>query len=184
MIEGEVEDGKRYTEADFNRTIEIREREQYRVRTFMDMIDQREKTIVFCATQEHALMVRDIINQMSTSTNPNHVLAMMEQAMDHDGFSFVQILSECVEFYPGAFDNANPRKGGAFVEVPKEHDVTDEYASYRLAEDLTPGKFGVIYKTTRPTKNANEAQIIADHQAKTAGLEPWQILKKNFDRMK
>ncbi|WP_414902590.1 EcoAI/FtnUII family type I restriction enzme subunit R [Sphingomonas flavalba] len=72
VIEGQVEDGKRYTEGDFNRTIEIREREAYRVRTFMDMIDQREKTIVFCATQEHAGIVRDLINQVKTSTNPNY----------------------------------------------------------------------------------------------------------------
>jgi type I restriction enzyme R subunit len=72
VIEGEVEDGKRYTEGEFNRIIQIREREAYRVRTFMDMIDQREKTIVFCATQEHAGIVRDLINQVKTSTNPNY----------------------------------------------------------------------------------------------------------------
>lgn len=72
VIEGAVEDGKRYTEGDFNRTIEIREREAYRVRTFMDMIDQREKTIVFCATQEHAGIVRDLINQVKASTNPHY----------------------------------------------------------------------------------------------------------------
>lgn len=72
VIEGAVEDGKRYTERDFNRTIEIREREAYRVRTFMGMIDQREKTLVFCATQEHAGIVRDLINQVKTSTNPNY----------------------------------------------------------------------------------------------------------------
>ena len=62
----------------------------------------------------------------TTSTNPNHVLAMMEAAMDHDGFSFIECLSECVEFYEGAFDAANPRKGGVFNEVPKDHDVSDE----------------------------------------------------------
>ena len=28
------------------------------------MIDQREKTLVFCATQDHALAVRDLINQI------------------------------------------------------------------------------------------------------------------------
>jgi type I restriction enzyme, R subunit len=72
VIEGDVETDKRYTEGDFNRTIEIREREAYRVKTFMDMIDQREKTLVFCATQEHAGMVRDLINQVKTSTNPNY----------------------------------------------------------------------------------------------------------------
>lgn len=43
VVEGEIEAGKRYEEKDFNRIIEIREREQYRVKMFMDMIDQKEK---------------------------------------------------------------------------------------------------------------------------------------------
>jgi len=72
VIEGEVEQGRRYTEDDFNRVIEIRERERYRVKVFMEQIDQREKTLVFCATQVHALAVRDLINQMKTSSNPHY----------------------------------------------------------------------------------------------------------------
>jgi type I restriction enzyme R subunit len=72
VVSGEVEEGKRYTEGDFNRKIVIGEREAYRVRTFMDMIDQREKTLVFCATQEHAGIVRDLINQVKTSSNPDY----------------------------------------------------------------------------------------------------------------
>jgi 2-oxoglutarate/2-oxoacid ferredoxin oxidoreductase subunit beta len=109
---------------------------------------------------------------------------MMELAMDHDGFSFIECLSECKEFYEGAFDAANPRKGGAFLEVPKEHNVEDEYAAYKLADAAWPGHFGLFYKTNRPTKNANEAKLIADHRAKVGGLEDWQILQKSFDRMK
>jgi 2-oxoglutarate ferredoxin oxidoreductase subunit beta len=109
---------------------------------------------------------------------------MMEKAMDHDGFAFIQCLSECVEFYPGAFDAANPRKGGKFDTIPATHDTGDEYAAYRLADAEWPGHFGVFYQTQRPTKNQFEAKIIADHQAKVAGLQPWQILQKNFDRMK
>ncbi len=72
VIEGEIEQGRRYTEEDFNRVIEIEERERYRVQLFMDSIDQREKTIVFCATQEHAAAVRDLVNQMKTSTDPHY----------------------------------------------------------------------------------------------------------------
>jgi type I restriction enzyme R subunit len=72
IIEGEVQDGRRYTEAEFNRIIEIKERERYRVKLFMDMIDQREKTLVFCATQAHALAVRDLVNQMKTSKEPDY----------------------------------------------------------------------------------------------------------------
>ena len=74
LIEGEVEAGKRYTEEDFNRIIEIKARERYRVRVFMDTIDQTQKTLVFCATQEHALAVRDLINQYKNSTDPNYCM--------------------------------------------------------------------------------------------------------------
>ena len=97
----------------------------------------------------------------TTATNPNHVLQMMEAAMDHDGFSFIECLSECVEFYEGAFDAANPRKGGVFNEVPKNHDVTDELAAYKLAGEPFPGNFGIFYKVNKPTKNAKEAEINA-----------------------
>ena len=73
VVEGEIEAGKRYEEKDFNRVIEIRERERKRVEIFMNMIDQREKTLVFCATQDHALAVRDLINQTKTaSRDPNY----------------------------------------------------------------------------------------------------------------
>jgi type I restriction enzyme R subunit len=72
LVEGEVESGRLYTERDFNKIIEIREREAHRVKLFMDQIDQREKTLVFCATQDHALAVRDLINQMKTSKDPNY----------------------------------------------------------------------------------------------------------------
>ena len=63
VIEGDIEAGRRYEEKDFNKIIEIKEREAYRVKLLMEMIDPREKTIVFCATQVHALVVRDLINQ-------------------------------------------------------------------------------------------------------------------------
>ncbi len=72
LIEGEIEAGKCYTETDFNKIIEIKEREAHRVKIFMELIDQSEKTLVFCATQDHALAVRDLINQMKTSKNPNY----------------------------------------------------------------------------------------------------------------
>src|SRR6202166_4330346 len=72
LIEGEIETGKRYTETDFNKIIEIKEREAHRVKLFMEQINQHEKTLVFCATQDHALAVRDLINQMKTSKDPNY----------------------------------------------------------------------------------------------------------------
>jgi 2-oxoglutarate ferredoxin oxidoreductase subunit beta len=120
----------------------------------------------------------------ATATNVNHLLQMMEAAMDHDGFSVIECLSECVEFYEGAFDSANPRKGGTFNPVPADHDVTDEVAAYKLAGEAFPGHFGIFYKVNRPTKNANEAKINASYQEKIKGMKDWQILQKNFDRSK
>lgn len=72
IIEGEVEQGKVYVEADFNRIIEIKEREAKRVKVFLSEINQNEKTIVFCATQDHASAVRDLINQYKQSKEPNY----------------------------------------------------------------------------------------------------------------
>ena len=120
----------------------------------------------------------------TTHSNPNHVLQMMEAAMDHDGFSFIECLSECVEFYEGAFDAANPRKGGVFNPVPSDHDVTNETAAYKLADQPFPGYFGLFFKTTRPTKNAKEAALQTAAREKAKGLKDWQILKQTFERMK
>src|SRR5690606_5485710 len=72
VIEGEIEEQRNYTEEDFNRIIKIKQREEFRVKQFMSQINQNEKTLVFCATQEHALAVRDLINQVADSKNPNY----------------------------------------------------------------------------------------------------------------
>ncbi|HEY1171942.1 MAG TPA: DEAD/DEAH box helicase family protein [Verrucomicrobiae bacterium] len=70
VVEGEIEGGKIYEEADFNKSIEIREREKKRVEIFMGEINQKEKTLVFCANQAHALLIRDLINQVKMSKDP------------------------------------------------------------------------------------------------------------------
>jgi type I restriction enzyme R subunit len=72
IIEGNIDEEKVYTEADFNRLIEIEKRERYRVELFMEEINQNEKTIVFCANQDHALVVRNLINQIKSNSDPNY----------------------------------------------------------------------------------------------------------------
>ncbi|MBK8242615.1 MAG: DEAD/DEAH box helicase family protein [Saprospiraceae bacterium] len=72
IIEGEIEEGKTYTESDFNRIIEIKAREAKRVQIYMNEANQKEKAIIFCATQDHAAAVRDLVNQYKTSTDPNY----------------------------------------------------------------------------------------------------------------
>lgn len=72
VIEGMVEEGKLYQETDFNRIIEIKAREAKRVDIFMSEINQNEKAIVFCASQDHALAVRDLVNQKKKTKEPNY----------------------------------------------------------------------------------------------------------------
>ena len=72
IIEGEIEEGKLYTEPDFNRIIEIKAREAKRVQIYMDEANQKEKAIIFCATQDHAAAIRDLVNQYKKSTDPNY----------------------------------------------------------------------------------------------------------------
>jgi type I restriction enzyme, R subunit len=90
VIEGEVETGKVYEEADFNRIIEIKEREAKRVKILLSEINQNEKAIVFCATQDHALAVRDLINQFKKSKEPNYCVRVTA----NDGKLGDQYLSE------------------------------------------------------------------------------------------
>ena len=72
IIEGQIEEGKLYTEPDFNRIIEIKAREAKRVQIYMDDANQKEKAIIFFATQDHAAAVRDLVNQYKKSTDPNY----------------------------------------------------------------------------------------------------------------
>ena len=83
VVEGEVEEGKVYKEDDFARgNIHIREREENRVKVFLSEINQDEKTIVFCATQSHALIVRDLINKHKKSSDPSYCVRVTA----NDGF--------------------------------------------------------------------------------------------------
>lgn len=72
VLEGEIDEDKTYTEKDFNKIIEIKEREKLRVKILMKLINQNDKTLVFCANQNHAAAIRDLINQFKDSKEPNY----------------------------------------------------------------------------------------------------------------
>jgi type I restriction enzyme R subunit len=72
ILEGRVEYGKIYTGTDWNKIIEIKAREAYNTKLLLQEINQNEKGIVFCATQDHALAIRELINQYKKSTEPNY----------------------------------------------------------------------------------------------------------------
>lgn len=129
------------------------------------------------------------------ATQVKHMMEVFERAILHPGFSVVEVLSECVIFYPGAFDDGNPRKGGTFdlieekkwdntPEDAERHDVSDENAAYRLASLQYPGKFGVFYETDRPTKNQLEQQWIDSTREKVGDASAVDLLSSRFASMK
>ena len=132
----------------------------------------------------------------SHATQVNHMTDIMLRAAKHDGFSVVEILSECVEFYEGAFDAAVPRKGGTWSMIDEKkndgspedaarHDTSDELAAMKIALEPWPGKFGVFYENkSRPTKNALEAGLISRAREKTKNAPDLQLLQSTFARLR
>ncbi len=74
ILSGEVDETKVYTEKDFySGNIYIKQRDEARVKEFMQYIKPDEKTIVFCATQNHAAQIRDMINRFHKG-NPEYAV--------------------------------------------------------------------------------------------------------------
>jgi 2-oxoglutarate ferredoxin oxidoreductase subunit beta len=132
----------------------------------------------------------------SHATQVNHMVEMMTRAAKHQGFSVVEILSECVEFYAGAFDSSIPRKGGTWTLIQEKkndgtpedaarHDVTDEVAAFKLAGQAWPGSFGVFYESNaRKTKNVLEAELVAKARERTKNATDLQLLQSTFSKMR
>ena len=162
----------------------------------------KSKTDPWGAIDQPINPMRTLLNSGATfvarshATQVNHMTDMMLRAAKHKGFSVVEILSECVEFFEGAFDSSVPRKGGKWTVVDEKkndgtpedaarHDVADEVAAFQLAQQAWPGSFGVFYESnTRKTKNQLEAEIIANAKVKTKNATDLQVLQATFARLR
>ncbi len=123
-----------------------------------------------------------------------HMMEMFDRAIRHPGFSVVEVLSECVVFYKGSFDAANPRKDGAYELIEekqfddgeddwKHHDVTDQAKAFKLADEPWPGRFGVYLETDRPSKNQNETKLVTTAQEKSGNKSSVALLEARFGKM-
>lgn len=73
VLSGKVEENKTYYHTkDYNKKIVVEPHDEYRVKLLMRLINQNQKTLVFCANQPHALKIRDLINQYADSKDPNY----------------------------------------------------------------------------------------------------------------
>ena len=162
----------------------------------------KSKTDPWGAFDQPINPMRTLINSGATfvarshATQVNHMTEMMLRAAKHPGFSVVEILSECVEFFEGAFDAAVPRKGGAFTLIDEKkndgspedaarHDPADEVAAFKLAGQAWPGAFGVFYENkSRKTKNALEAEVSVKAREKTKGAADLALLQSTFSKLR
>ena len=162
----------------------------------------KSKTDPWGAIDQPINPMRTLLNSGATfvarshATQVNHMTEMMLRAAKHKGFSVVEILSECVEFYEGAFDSSVPRTGGTWTLIDEKkndgspedanrHDVSDEVAAFKLSQLAWPGSFGVFYEnSTRKTKNQLEAELIANAKAKTKNATDLQVLQGTFARLR
>ncbi|PAW66060.1 MAG: pyruvate ferredoxin oxidoreductase [Opitutia bacterium Tous-C1TDCM] len=162
----------------------------------------KSKTDPWGAFDQPINPMRTLLNSGATfvarshATQVNHMTEMMLRAAKHPGFSVVEILSECVEFFEGAFDAAVPRKGGAFTLIDEKkndgspedaarHDPADEVAAFKLAGQAWPGAFGVFYENkSRKTKNALEAEVSVKAREKTKGAADLALLQSTFSRLR
>ena len=129
------------------------------------------------------------------STQVKHMTEMFRRAIQHPGFSVIEVLSECPVFYKGAFDDGNPRKGGEFglidektsdgtPEDDERHDVTSETDAYALADLQYPGKFGVFYQKERSSKNTLEDDLIKTSREKSNNADARQLIEERFKTMR
>jgi len=72
VLQGNPQSGEVFKRSDFNRKIEIKEREEYRVKTLLSEINLDDKTLIFCVTQRHAALISELINQNKLSEHSDY----------------------------------------------------------------------------------------------------------------
>lgn len=127
--EGELDDyGKpipkrRYTVEDFDHSIILPERIKLVAQYINDLLQQcgaYSKTIVFCATQKHALMMRDELRSLNSEKmreNANYIVRMTSD--DEDGRSLYQDFCSSTESFPVVVTTSKLLSTGADTKCVK-----------------------------------------------------------------
>lgn len=77
----------------------------------------------------------------ANSSNPRQLMGLLKRAINHPGFSFIQVYSPCVTFFDTYAMVKEKRK-----DIPSEHDVCDRNAAMELAGDPDHLYMGVFYQ--------------------------------------
>ncbi|HHT9126126.1 MAG TPA: 2-oxoacid:ferredoxin oxidoreductase subunit beta [Candidatus Brocadiia bacterium] len=86
----------------------------------------------------------------SGSSKIDQLIDLIIKAVEHKGFSFIQVLSPCVTYNRVVtFQSLNAQ----VVDIDKEHDITDRNKALALALNEKKLYVGLFYKTDKPTFN-------------------------------
>jgi 2-oxoglutarate ferredoxin oxidoreductase subunit beta len=88
------------------------------------------------------------------SAKPKELAALIEQGVEHKGFSFIHVLSPCPTFYK-TFDAWD----AATTPIPVEHDTTDRSKAMLLAMETEQLFLGLFYRSERPTMDQAAHQL-------------------------
>ena len=94
------------------------------------------------------------------SGKPRELADLLQKAMAHKGFAFVNVLSPCITFH-NTYKIIPPK----LSEVPNDHDPSDKIKAFALALQTDRVALGVFYQERRPTFEEGVAQVIAKAQA-------------------
>jgi 2-oxoglutarate/2-oxoacid ferredoxin oxidoreductase subunit beta len=112
------------------------------------------------------------------SGDPKHIQKILVEAINHRGFSFVEVLSPCVTFR-GKDQFKILRDRVRYLD--ESHNVENEVEAFDIAHDENNLALGVIYKKLRPTYDEIIQQnVISKAKAASNGVAKLDKLLEQF----
>src|SRR5258706_3416642 len=100
------------------------------------------------------------------SSKPKELAALIEQGINHPGFSFIHALSPCPTFY-----NTMDVWNASVTAIPPDHDEHDRIKALSLAMDAEKQYMGIFYQEERPTMDQAAHQLV--QQAKEFDIDKY-----------
>lgn len=100
------------------------------------------------------------------SAKPKELAALIEQGIEHKGFTFIHVLSPCPTFYH-TFDAWD----AATAALPAEHDPSNKAQAMTLAMETDKLYSGLFYREERPSMDQEAHELV--NQSKPFEIEEY-----------